>query len=142
MHLVPTLRTKIILKNSKTTKKQQEKIKLNFKSSNNEEYNNPFNLDELKDAISKSHDTATGPEEIHYQMLKHLPHKSLQTLLDIFNNMWETGKFPESWKLATIIPIPKPGKDHTEPTNYRSIALTSCLCKTLERMINGRLVWY
>ena len=26
--------------------------------------------------------------------------------------------FPESWELATIIPIPKPGKDHTEPTNY------------------------
>ena len=75
-------------------------------------------------------------------MLKHLPLKSLQTLLDIFNNMWETGKFPESWELATIIPIPKPGKDHTEPTNYRPIALTSCLCKTLERMINARLVWY
>ena len=122
--------------------KQQEKINLNFKSNNNEEYNNPFNLDELKDAISKSHDTATGPDEIHYQMLKHLPLKSLQALLDIFNNMWETGKFPESWELATIIPIPKPGKDHTEPTNYRPIALKSCLCKTLERMINARLVWY
>ena len=50
--------------------------------------------------------------------------------------------FPESWRLATIIPIPKPGKDHAEPTNYRPIALTSCLCKTLERMINKRLVWY
>ena len=123
-------------------KHQEKKIKLNFKSSNTEEYNNPFNLDELKDAISQSHDTATGPDEIHYQMLKHLPPKSLQTLLDIFNDMWETGKFPESWELATIIPIPKPGKDHAEPTNYRPIALTSCLCKTLERMINKSLVWY
>ena len=122
--------------------KHQEKIKLNFKSSNTEEYNTPFNLDELKEAINKSHDTATGPDEIHYQMLKHLPTKSLQTLLDMFNDMWETGKFPESWELATIIPIPKPGKDHAEPTNYRPIALTSCLCKTLERMINKRLVWY
>ena len=56
--------------------------------------------------------------------------------------MWETRKFPESWELATIIPIPKPGKDHTEPNNYRPIALTSCLCKTLERMINARLVRY
>ena len=122
--------------------KHQEKIKLNFKSSNNEEYNNPFNLDELKDAINKSHDTATGPDEIHYQMLKHLPPKSLKTLLAIFNDIWETGNFPESWELATIIPIPKPGKDHAEPTNYRPIALTSCICKTLERMINTRLVWY
>ena len=75
-------------------------------------------------------------------MLKHLPPKSLKTLLDIFNDIWETGKFPESWELATIIPIPKPGKDHAEPTNYRPIALTSCICKTLERMINTRLVWY
>ena len=123
-------------------KKEQEKIKLNFKSSNNEEYNTPFNLDELKDAISKSHDTATGPDEVHYQMLKHLPPSSLQALLEIFNDMWETGKFPESWELATVIPVPKPGKDHTEPNNYRPIALTSCLCKTLERMINVRLVWY
>ena len=123
-------------------KKQQEKTKLNFKSSNNEEYNTPFNLDELKDAISKAHDTATGPDEVHYQMLKHLPPKSLQALLDIFNDMWEAGTFPESWELATVIPIPKPGKDHAEPNSYRPIALTSCLCKTLERMINVRLVWY
>ena len=56
--------------------------------------------------------------------------------------MWETGKFPESWELASIIPILKPGNDHTESINYRPIALTSCLCKTLERMINARLVWY
>ena len=79
---------------------------------------------------------------MHYQVLKHLPSKSLQALLDILNDIWETGKFPESWELSTIIPVPKPGKDHTEPTNYRPIALTSCLCKTLERMINTRLVWY
>ena len=49
---------------------------------------------------------------------------------------------PKSWKEATVIPIPKPGKDNTNPNNYRPIALTSCICKTLERMINERLVWY
>ena len=41
-----------------------------------------------------------------------------------------------------MIPIPKPGKDPTNPTNYRPIALTSCICKTMERMINRGLVWY
>ena len=50
--------------------------------------------------------------------------------------------FLEDWRFATVIPIPKPGKDHAEPTNYRPIALTNCLCKTMERMINKRLIWY
>ena len=75
-------------------------------------------------------------------MLKHLPENSLLTLFYIFNTIWTTGNFLESWRLATVIPIQKPGKVHAEPTNYRPIALTSCLCKTLERMINKRLIWY
>ena len=130
------------LEKFKNVKKHQEKNKINFKSLNNKEYNNHFNFLELKDAIQKSHDTATGPDEIHYQMLKHLPENAFSTLLHIFNDIWATGVFPDSWRLATVTPIPKPGKDHAEPTNYRPIALTSCLCKTLERMINERLVWY
>ena len=44
--------------------------------------------------------------------------------------------------MATVVPIPKPGKDHSEASNYRPIALTSCLCKTMKRMINDRLVWF
>ena len=121
---------------------EQEKVKLNFKSQNNEIYSKDFNLDELVETIQLSHDSAMGPDEIHYQMLKHLPENSLETLLNIFNYIWTTGKFPEDWTLATIIPIPKPGKDPVEPNNYRPIALTSCLCKTLERMINKRLTWF
>ena len=75
-------------------------------------------------------------------MLKHLPDTSLETLLNIFNYIWITGKFPDGWQYATIIPISKPGKDPGEPNIYRHIALTSCLCKTLERMINKRLSWF
>ena len=43
------------------------------KSQNNEIYNKDFNLDELVEAIQLSNDSAKGPDEIHYQMLKHLP---------------------------------------------------------------------
>ena len=108
---------------------------MNFKSQNNEIYDKDYNLDELVEAIQLSHDSATGPDEIHYQMLKHLPETSLETLLNISNYIWTTGKFPEDWTYANIIPIPKPGKDPAESYTYRPIALTSCLCKTIERMI-------
>ena len=97
---------------------------------------------EFKDVLSKAHDSSPGLDDIHYQFLKHLPDSSLSVLLKTFNDIWETGNVPKSWKEATIIPVPKPGKDNTNPNNYRPIALTSRICKTLERMINERLVWY
>ena len=49
------------------------------------------------------------------------------------------GTFPGTWKQSIIVPIPKSGKDKSNPQNYRPIALTNCLCKTMERMINCRL---
>ena len=54
----------------------------------------------------------------------------------------ELSKKPSVHHGDSIIPIPKPGKDKTEATNYRPIALTSCICKTMVRMINDRLVWF
>ena len=123
-------------------KLQQEQVPLNFESDNIEDYNLPFTLKELQDSLNKAHDTSVGPDDIHYQILKHMPDISLHALLDLFNDIWDDGVFPPGWREATIIPIPKPGKDHTNPTKYRPIALTSCICKTFERMINNRLVWY
>ena len=78
-------------------KTEQEKVKLNFKSQNNEIYNKDFNLDELVEAIQLLHDSATGPDEIHYQMLKHLPDTSLETLLNLFNYILPTGKGALAW---------------------------------------------
>ena len=123
-------------------KMEKERENLNFQSQNNEKYNLSFKLSELKNSLDKSHDTTAGPDDIHYQILKHLPSDALETLLNIMNEIWRTGKFTEDWHKAVIIPIPKPGKDKTEATNYRPIALTSCICKTMERMINDRLVWF
>ncbi|KAK2724151.1 hypothetical protein QYM36_000869 [Artemia franciscana] len=45
------------------------------------------------------------------------------------------GYVPLLWKKAAIIPILKPQKDPTSPKSYRPIALTSCLCKLMERLI-------
>jgi len=52
-------------------------------------------------------------------------------------------RFSVQWCTSTFVPIrPKPGKDVSDPSSYRPIALTSCICKVMERMINNRLVWY
>ncbi|WP_135568261.1 hypothetical protein [Solemya elarraichensis gill symbiont] len=102
-----------------THRAKQEQHPLNFKSSNFEDYNKVFSLQELQISLSKSHNTAPGPDGIHYELLKHLPSQSLELLLEIFNYIWTSGSLPSSWKEATVIPIPKPSKDHTNPANYR-----------------------
>ena len=128
-----------VFKNIKT---RSERRNLDFTSDESESYNVPFTLSELKESLKKSKDTAAGPDNIHYQFLRRLPESCLQVLLNVYNQVWESGNFPPSWREALVVPIPKPGKDTTKPENYRPIALTSCLCKTLERMVNSRLVHY
>ena len=59
----------------------------------------------------------------------------------IFNDIWINSNYPQSWKIATIIPMPKSGRDGSNSAYYRPIALTSCLCKTIEYMTNKILVW-
>jgi potassium voltage-gated channel Eag-related subfamily H protein 8 len=54
----------------------------------------------------------------------------------------EIGQFPKILERGYHHTHSKPGKDHSDPSNYRPIALTSCICKTMERMINDRLVWF
>ncbi|KAJ8018507.1 hypothetical protein HOLleu_43470 [Holothuria leucospilota] len=53
-------------------KRTAEKQKVNFNSDNSEDYNNLFTIKELRIALERSNDTATGPDEVHYQFLKHL----------------------------------------------------------------------
>ena len=97
-----------------TVKNKAEKQPIKFDSGNTEVYNKLFSVEELRDALHRSHDTAVGPDDIHYQLLKHLPESSFLVLLHIFNKIWVSGDFPSDWRKAIIIPIPKPGKD---PTN-------------------------
>ena len=75
-------------------------------------------------------------------MVQHLGPTARKKLLELYNLSWKTGFFPTAWKEAIIIPILKKGKNPMEKTSYRPISLLSCLGKTLERIINKRLMWH
>lgn len=63
-------------------------------------------------------------------------------MLKLFNLIWETGQLPSDWKNTIIVPIIKPGKDPSDPSSNRPIALTSRLCKIIERIITERLTYF
>ena len=114
---------------------------MDFESDNDEKYNVDFSKRELIKSIAQAIDSA-GPDDIHYQFLKHLPDVSLDLLLLLLNNLWQSQDFPDGWREATVIPVPKPRKDRADPKNYRPIALKSCFCKIIERMLDLRLTWF
>ena len=103
----------------------------------------PLNMTELKKALGKlKKKKSPGPDGVTNEMLMHLGTVALNKLLDIFNLSWEKGDVPQQWKEATMIPILKTGKNKAKPLSYRPISLTSCVCKTMERIINERMQFY
>ena len=102
-----------------------------------------FRMRELEESLKQLEEgKSTGQDQIDNSMLKHLPLVTKQYLLDLYNKLWNEGSFPKEWRTSIIIPILKPGKEPTNPRNYRPISLTSCVCKLLERMVNNRLMWF
>ena len=81
---------------------------MDLESDNDEKFNIDFSKRELIKSTTQATDSATGPDEIHYQFLKHLPEVSLELLLLLLNNLWQSQDFPDGWSEATVIPIPKP----------------------------------
>ncbi|GFQ93133.1 uncharacterized protein TNCT_484961 [Trichonephila clavata] len=71
-------------------KRREERVKLNFSSSNDEGYNSPITLLELRVALHRSGNTVAGPDGLHYIMLRHLSESSILSLLLLFNRIWET----------------------------------------------------
>ena len=58
--------------------------------------------------------------------------------LKVLNVVWRSGKTPQEWREAIIIPIYKKGC-RTECSNYRGISLLSVVGKIYARIVSDRL---
>lgn len=82
---------------------------------------------------------APGLDKIPNVALKRLSEKAILHLTKIFNCCFRLKHFPKPFKIATIIMIPKRGKDLSIPKNHRPISLLNTLAKLLETAILTRL---
>ena len=95
---------------------------------------------ELSVLIKKLKNTkAPGHDKIQNIIIKNLPRKAMVTLTNIVNAILRLHYFPLSWKRATVIALPKPGKNPTAPSSYRPVSLLPTLAKLTERVISKRL---
>ena len=101
-----------------------------------------INMLEFENAIKNSKGKTPGFDRISYPMIKNLPHNCKEKILELFNNIFEKGIYPQSWKTAIVIPIPKPNKPSSEIGGYRPISLLPCMGKILEKIVVKRLSWF
>ena len=63
----------------------------------------------------------------------------LPLLYTLFNKIFDTGLYPETWSRSCIVPLFKKG-DVNFTNNYRGISLVSCFGKLFTSILNSRLL--
>ena len=81
---------------------------------------------------------APGPDNILNEYIKISTDILMPIYLKIFNMIFSTGLFPDTWSQGLIIPIHKKG-DKMNTDNYRGITLLSCFGKLFTSIINDRI---
>jgi hypothetical protein len=78
---------------------------------------------------------ACGIDGIPNECLRHLPRRPLVHLTQLYNHCIRLSHFPESWKEAKVITLPKSGKDKKFPQDLHPISLLSTTGKLFEKVI-------
>ena len=105
-----------------------------------QELNSLITSEEIVNCIrNMSKGKSGGIDGIIIEMLKCSLHITEPYLRHLYNVILDTGKYPEQWTKAVLVPLHKSGST-AELNNYRGIALLSVLGKFFSKIVNTRLV--
>ena len=97
---------------------------------------------EILNALDTTSDTSPGSDKVKFSVLKRLPEVAIKYLKYLYNSILNGHQIPEDWKRVVVVPIPKPGRDHTSVEGYRPISLLNCTRKIMEKIILNRMEWW
>lgn len=99
----------------------------------------PTDVEEVEAIISCLNvNAAPGPDGISLKLLKSMGRPFSNYIAAEINKSFELGIFPDSLKIARIIPLFKGGGSH-KPEDYRPISILSVLSKIYETVLKNRL---
>ena len=101
----------------------------------------PITEEQLLAAIKKSRSQSSPSplDQVTYLVSKRCP-CLVPVLVDLFNCCWQEGTIPIGWKQGVIRLIPKAAATESpqEPSNFRPIAMTSCVGKLFTTVLKNR----
>lgn len=81
---------------------------------------------------------APGPDNMHSETFHSINGQNMKTIVKLFNNIYDTGHFPEDWLRSTFITLPKSNSAKT-CRDHRLISLMSHFLKLFLRILHTRL---
>ena len=94
--------------------------------------------EEVLSIINALPNKGTGPSSIPLRLLKDAADLIITPLCHIINLSFSSGIFPDSLKVAKVVPIHKGGSTE-EVNNFRPISLLSIFDKIIEKLMHKRL---
>ena len=150
----PTLNTSIIFSNKTATTPKHiancftkqftnpvkhatnKTIYINRETQQIQGHNITLTTTQVQEAIKQSkNNNSHGPDKLNIRHLKHIGPLGLAFLTSMLKTALNTNIIPHIWKLANIVPIPKPNIDIDKGTSCRPISLLSVIAKTLEKSL-------
>ena len=81
---------------------------------------------------------SSGGDGIPAELFQILKDDGVKVWYSIYKQIWKTQQWPQDWKRAVFIPIPKKG-NAKERSNYCTIALISHASKVMLKILQARL---
>ena len=83
----------------------------------------------------------SGGDGISVELFQILKDDAVKVLHSIYQQIWKTQQWPQDWKRAVFIPVPKKC-NAKECSDYRAIALISHASKVMLKILQARLQQY
>jgi hypothetical protein len=105
-------------------------------------YLTPCSIEEiLKIITSLKNSKSTGHDNLNSTLIKGIKYGIVGPLSFLINRSFESGIFPDSLKIAKVVPLYKGNEKHLL-SNYRPISLLTCFSKIYEKVIHRRLTTF
>ncbi|KAG5862432.1 hypothetical protein JTB14_009994 [Gonioctena quinquepunctata] len=99
----------------------------------------PISENDVDIAIHRGKNTAPGPDSTNRKTMKQLPNTIDPILALLMNACLEFLYFPEAWKCANTVMIPKPEVSHTDPASEIAVDVNHCPGKLRQKSFSSRI---